>query len=266
MLDKISSDRIPLGTLIQQLDREARILELSSLQEFSSDMKFSSDERRAWRALQIEKLKQTALHTHESKGWSLFTDIVQYMGGAFSLITGAALVGTGAGAVAGSALIITGALTINSKVCQETGVTRLIAERATAGDPVKTEKLLAQIDLGLTISSIVLNMATVLISTAYITSTAIKALMGSFKGFSIGAEGVAGIGHSKSQSKQIKASAEASFLQTQIGKSNRQIKHFKKRSEAALSSQDQSLVEINLESRAKRIDILFENNPVGQGG
>ncbi|MEI6531315.1 MAG: hypothetical protein WCN87_00655 [Chlamydiota bacterium] len=266
MLDNISSNRVSLDTLIRHLAAEDDCLALSALKDRSTEMKHTSAERKEWRALQIEKLKEVALHAKELNGWSFFSQMLQYLTGAFSLIAGAALVGTGAGAIAGSALIITGALTLSSQICQETGITRLIAEKASSGDPKKTEQLLAQIDLGLTISSIVLSMATALISTAYITNIATKALMGGVKGFSAGAEGIAAIGQGTSESRKVKASASVGLLQAKIESRDRRMQCLKEQAEDALSGQDLSPLATHLDSKAKRIQILFQQNQQAAGG
>lgn len=253
-----ASQGTSLDTLMMNLARQDDALMLSALKDSSATMQHTSAERKEWRASMIEKLQTAATQSKQVNGWSLFSKILGYFSGVFAVLSGAALVATGAAAVAGAALIITGSLTLGSQICKEAGLTRYIAEKATAGNPQKTEKLLTQIDLGLSITTTILSVATALISAAQIANLAAKTAIGTAQSFVAGGEGIAAIGTSVSESKQIKANAEAAHLQAKVDSSDRKMRHLNHLTEEALKDEETSLVKAFMDSKAARIKIFYQ--------
>lgn len=253
-----TSRETSLDTLMMHLARQDDALMLSALKDSSATMQHTTAERKEWRANMIEKLKTAAMQAKHVEGWSLFSKILGYFAGVFTIVAGAALVATGAAAVAGAALIITGSLTLGSQICKEAGLTRYIAEKATEGNPQKTEKLLTQIDLGLTITTTILSVATALISAAQIANVVAKTALGTAQSFIAGGEGIAALGSSVSESKQMKAHAEAAHLQAKVDSSDRKMRHLNQLTEESLKDEETSLVKAFMDSKAARIKIFYQ--------
>jgi len=115
--------------LLLVLDLHETVEELSAkhLNFISKQIHLDSEELEKLNLKKTEELKKYAEKVQNQETWSLFSTIAEYFSYAFSLITGAALMATGIGTLAGSFLIAAGGLGLANRVMSDTHAWQSIA-------------------------------------------------------------------------------------------------------------------------------------------
>lgn len=108
--------------LLLVLDLHNTVEELSSkhLDFISKQIRLDTEELEKLNLKKTEELQKYAEKVKTEETWDLFASIAEYFSYALSLITGAALVATGVGALAGSFLIAAGGLGLANRILHDT--------------------------------------------------------------------------------------------------------------------------------------------------
>lgn len=248
-----SLDALVIGAALQD-----DLLSVSALKDFAADIGTTRNERAAFREQQIANAKKAAENAKNVSGWSFFMKYVSYFSSISSLISGTALLATGAGTTAGVALIVTGALTLSTQLSVETGLLALIAEKAAGADPRRAAKIRAQIELGMNISTTILALGTALLSITQITTVATRVVTGTLQGLQSGLQGMGQIGTAVATKAASDTTATARLIQAKVEKSDRGLARAKAHLAEQTDKAGDSLAATYLASLERRIKFTFE--------
>jgi hypothetical protein len=261
MANSLSRLTVPsLNALVMKVAIVDGALELSRLKDYCDEIGETQKDRKTFREEQMALAKEAAEKAKKVDGWSVFMKFVGYFAGVASIISGAVLLATGAGTAAGVALIVTGALTLGSRILIESGVTRLIAERASQGNAHKAAKLMSQIDLGLNISTTILALGTMLLNIAQVASAAGKIINGTLQGVQAGLQGIGQIGTGVAEKEQSDVTAKSGFVSAKIEQSTRLLTMRKTAATEQTDKSSSSLALAYLQSLEKRIQHTFNKH------
>ncbi len=119
-VDLTEPERVNYLLLILDLHNTVEELSMKHLDYISKAIRRDSEELDRLNLKKTEELQKYAEKIKDGETWSFFRSIAEYFGYALSLVTGAALIATGVGAVAGSFLIAAGGLGLANRIMNDT--------------------------------------------------------------------------------------------------------------------------------------------------
>ncbi len=241
MLPAVDNASPSMGVMLLNNLKEQHACQLADLRDCSTTAQLKRSERQKMAA---EKFEALAKNDRVQSGWKIFISFFQALASVAMIAAGGILCATGAGVPAGAAMIAVGCCLLTMQVMQDAGVTKLIAKH--------DKQLQAKIDLGFSITSLILSLVTVAVSAIRIGSAVGQAALYGVQAMSSTSKGLATIGSGVATKSRLDTEAVAKSLEARGTVSNFVVKLAHDRTKERMGRHDNALAH-HLIAQRKRI-------------
>lgn len=133
------------------------ISDSSSNYSYKKEIELVDDETSTAHKKRLDEIKEALNKEHSSTRWSTANKIFSWIGSMMGIITGAALIVTGVGAIAGALMIAGGLIQITNQILELTGGWHKIAEILPGNDPEKKRAVITWMQIGISILCLILS-------------------------------------------------------------------------------------------------------------
>lgn len=157
----------------------------------------------------LEELKVAMAKEEETERWGVMVKAFSWIGSFLAMITGAFLIATGVGAVAGALLIVGGLINIGSQIMEIAGGWKKIVELLPGDDSEKKRATIAWMQIGITLLSLIISGAGVVFGGFAQVGQGMSTAMACVGAVATAAGGATQIGFGETQKQYYDARAEA---------------------------------------------------------